>query len=1669
METNATVFEERNLGANYEPEADPKNLLRRLADQKWSRSNTFPDSPDSFTEEFMNKPLVKSPHTPTSPIRRRSKFTQQGTGNNLGRLKRIKKGLKSSGDTWSLSQLSSPVKSLPPTPTSSLNSSISSSASPTRFRPQQRIPKYQNYRKIEEDVIVSPPKDVPIITKEEKKQETPPKKQSDESQQDKLDQKANIRMDRERHKIVSRDLIIVNDVNTLATKPIFNRTNLESHTRATTMATPRITLKMDFNEFYNLRNRQKIQQQQQQTTTHPMEIPTSGTENAKERFIPQRLYIHELDNPSYVPEDEKYAYKDEGFSSDEEEEKKKDVEMMKHNLIMNIQKLKDQPAISPKISAPSTTTPQPRMLPSNVSNVIANGSRVAENNITRSANRKIIFEQPSEREIIREDLGPIIGSAIPIEYTHTRTSRVPAAVDVTRAPGSTVHQQERRTIRNQTEPTVSVVPPQIQGQPVQHMQQTSNVVEDSEHDYQMQRFMYEQQNIAAKLQNYTKLLDDLVKKAQHHFEETAKQHQRSLKETTSNVSVTITQTVNKTLADIHKTSTLFYEQFEQLQAATQKATKSMGTYANVDKRLQKQMEENMKRAEQLSSKLHNIETKTQRSLSLAQSRMERNRNKRLEQSVFGATPNLSLNLPNVNDPKLDLSKFPDLLKPPGWTEDATADTLQQIYNDLAAGHDKQLLEKLLGDGERPDHTKVFKDELDAIEKMKKQIFEQPPAFEHFIDEYDIIESALMKASQIKDKKKQRERPIVRRPEVAVSSINPYVATVPAQPTMTFSELRIKYPQLSNNLLKFSVLSETERKARQEEKDRKRVEEEQKAEELKETEDTKPIQQEHIVQEAPPVQQKPAREVQEVQVQAEVVEIKEQEHIMSSTSEFSSQLARSTAQVQTMPQVGTDQQIQTSAPTTPRQLTTESELSPFSLMLSQSGKVRQNTPQSPVKSPSPVPPIRRIVEVVEKREKSPPKVRTTSPTPEEQPQQQQPQQAPALEKIEIPLHEHIKLKRHDGANKSAMQAKIDVTRAKEIEKQRRQEELEKRLREEQEARARRRALDLQFVIDEVKSDDQGDSTVMGITYTNNRPPKVIKEESQPSKHVRFAESDSVALFTDSHGIVDLHDTEKFMDQLAEKYTQKCMRFISQHLLSEYLNEMTSQYEYQNVEELLRQLRPQFDILKGGILSGELLQFIIDNGISLHDPGLEQLIEALVIDCITRVLKGLEPEWDDDRARGLLSLLYDVPSLEGELRRSEEDILHNIIIKLVIRDILMQREEEKLIRRKLKIVSEEPRPQIPVMAEQEEPVIVVSETPSVKETSEKSTSPIIVEKITATVSTSPPPSPEKAPPIPHYDAELQVDLRPLSPIKPVSTATHVQTESPRRQPRLSVGFPQFFLSDMHHDTREIPQETRSTTAISHQPIRQPTTPPPPPIIIKPVHREIETQTVKAMNEEAQVQTLTSSVRRGEVHVQTPVPESTTTAIQTGISIEELQNEPEKATTSRLPSPIKKPKQEPAQPSSTTSEEEQEIITIPASKRLFPYLEESRIERKLRLELMQGRPIKSYLYRSYGESDDSVSTMSSQGTFSTLSGEPTRKEEIEWAHEVLREAKNTAMYDAFSDDGDYSFSHYEESDTDDDDYSYGELITTRKSIDSISSGSSDLSVLEHHMEYETQEERL
>ncbi len=886
-------------------------------------------------------------------------------------------------------------------------------------------------------------------------------------------------------------------------------------------------------------------------------------------------------------------------------------------------------------------------------------------------------------------------------------------------------------------------------------------------------------------------------------------------------------------------------------------------------------------------------------------------------------------------------------------------------NEKSNEESKQVIEKLLSDNDAPDHTNTIKKDLEDIARMKREALEKPLSLDRLVDEDDIVQAA----------QKRKKKQVVAQP-VSIGVLDTAVSNT-VQLGLSFNELRTKYADLSNNLLKFSLLGEAERRAK------KREEGEREQLRRKEEEAAKHMEELEAKQESPV-------EEQVVKIQDKSAKQVEQE------SSSDSDVFVHSAVVQTLEEERHDQQIQTSAQNSPQLLTTTS---PFSLMLSQS-KRDLGTPQSPHS------PIRQVFytqasDVViekpkKKREKRKAKEeatreRTPSPEPKqprpvEEPKPQSPvrKQSPERPKKQAQeqlLYEQIRMKRGDGTSMSGLQVKIDATREKEIQKQKRQEEIEAHLQREREERERKRALDIQIIVDEE------DRQVNSLFYTNTRLPKPEPPLEDDSKRVRFLEGDSEATFTDGQGI-NTKDSEDFLSQLADKYTEKCIKYISQHVLSAYLNELVTSQRSLALEEIIADLKPQFAQLKGGLLSAQVVQFCMDNGISLHDPGLEQMIQDVVIEAIIRVLRNLEPERDDDLDRGILSLLYEVPSLNDDLIRNQNDLTRDVILKLVIHDILMQREEERKVKKEITRVEPPPTPVII----SNEPIPAPPEPEPPVETNERATSPIPIETVSvATIATSPPPSPEKAPPTPHFDAQLQVDLTEPPLIKPELSSSNTQTEPPKT-PKITVGLPHFFLlSDVHHD-RSLP-ETRSLSGVTHVPTRRASSPE------KIIQREIQTQTLSLMNEDVEIQTMPAASE--EVQIQTKEAETITSAIQTGQSLHFVS-------IPKVPSPLKIPTPK-AKSESTPSPEEE---PIPVSKHLFPYLQESEIEQKLRFEVAQGkRP--SYLYYSLSDSCDSASTLSSQETFSTQSEKPNIRDQMEFAHDLLREANYALIYDSVESD--------------------------------------------------------
>jgi hypothetical protein len=885
-----------------------------------------------------------------------------------------------------------------------------------------------------------------------------------------------------------------------------------------------------------------------------------------------------------------------------------------------------------------------------------------------------------------------------------------------------------------------------------------------------------------------------------------------------------------------------------------------------------------------------------------------------------------------------------------------------MMNEKPNEESKQVIEKLLSDSEAPDHTNTIKKDLEDIARMKREALEKPLSLDRLVDEDDIIQAA----------QRRKKKQLVAQP-VSIGVVDTAVSNT-VQLGLSFNELRIKYADLSNNLLKFSLLGEAERRAkkREEEREQLRRREEEQAKHKEELE----------------AKQKSPVEEQVVEIQHTNAKQLEQE------SSSDSDVSVHSAVVQTLEEERHDQQIQTSAQNSPQ---LPSTTSPFSLMLSQS-KRDLGTPQSPhspirqvfytqesdvvLEQPKKKRDKKRVVkEVPRERTPSPEPTRVQPPVDEPKPQSPVRKQSPERKKQaqEQLLYEQIRMKRGDGTSMSGLQVKIDATREKEIQKQKRQEEIEAHLQREREERERERALDIQIIVDEE------DRQVNSLFYTNTRLPKPEPPLEDDSKRVRLLEGDPEATFTDGQGI-NTKDSEEFLSQLADKYTEKCIKYISQHVLSAYLNELVTSQRSLALEEIIADLKPQFAQLKGGLLSAQVVQFCMDNGISLHDPGLEQMIQDVIIEAIIRALRNLEPERDDDLDRGILSLLYEVPSLNDDLIRNQNDLTRDVVLKLVIHDILMQREEERKVKKEITRVEPPPTPVII----SNEPIPAPPE-PTI-ETNERATSPIPIETVSvATIATSPPPSPEKAPPTPHFDAQLQVDLIEPPPIKPELSSSNTQTEPPKT-PKITVGLPHFFLlSDVHHD-RSLP-ETRSLSGVTHVPTRRAPSPE------KIIQREIQTQTLSLMNEDVEIQTMPAASE--EVQIQTKEAETITSAIQTGQSLHFVS-------IPKAPSPLKIPTPKAKSESPPSPEEE----PIPVSKHLFPYLQESEIEQKLRFEVAQGkRP--SYLYYSLSDSCDSASTLSSQETYSTQSEKPNIRDQMEFAHDLLREANYALIYDSVESD--------------------------------------------------------
>ncbi|KAG2387368.1 hypothetical protein C9374_001700 [Naegleria lovaniensis] len=269
-----------------------------------------------------------------------------------------------------------------------------------------------------------------------------------------------------------------------------------------------------------------------------------------------------------------------------------------------------------------------------------------------------------------------------------------------------------------------------------------------------------------KLTTFQKMLDKLLEQKEREYE-------NILSKTTNQVSSTITNSMSKMGIDIRT----FYKQFEKLQRVTSEITTKFGKQLSDDqKKSQTLLNKQMKQIEDIGRKIELMEKKANQikdqkpikfeSKTISSSRMNR--------SIFDVTSTKELSMEEIHTDML--KKHPSLFKSPNWSEISQLSTLE-IYQ----AEQKYLIDELVGSFD----SSAMKQLSDVVTKDDSSI--------------------LNKSCITIDEKKN-----IPKIKIQTPSLKPMPLLLPQE--ISSDEIQRLYPDFAKNLLKFSILSNEEKKS-----------------------------------------------------------------------------------------------------------------------------------------------------------------------------------------------------------------------------------------------------------------------------------------------------------------------------------------------------------------------------------------------------------------------------------------------------------------------------------------------------------------------------------------------------------------------------------------------------------------------------------------------------------------------------------------------------------------------------------------------------------------------------------------------------------------------------------------------------------------------------------------
>jgi hypothetical protein len=952
-----------------------------------------------------------------------------------------------------------------------------------------------------------------------------------------------------------------------------------------------------------------------------------------------------------------------------------------------------------------------------------------------------------------------------------------------------------------------------------------------------------------KFTTYSKLLDNLVQDATVQFDDSTSQYQRLLQNTMTTVTSNVSDTVNKTMMNMDNQMKQFYNQFQQLQDVTLKTTKSLASYKDVDQKIQRKLNNNLKQVERLSKQVENIEKKTIEKLET----MKQNLTK------TAGMKNIGHQIWDMSHSRLDMNNIkPERLKQkPTWSEASPLNNLEFYRSEQ-----RVLLEELVGKDYYKSNANAPAVKRAQIDGIISQVLPDEDDEEIIKHAHSQVQQKLQIAlKQMKIIEKKRKQKIVnQQSKRKESNVMPVIDMKhEILRGMSLEEIRTKFPQLYHKMLRFSSLQVI---------DRVTTEVSSNTENIPDSET--------IVE--------PIVEIPRMDIAVEANLIPPAEKMENSTDTIDLKMSTENA-------IQTDYNVS----------------EPFSNMLQVQSHKQQEVSASgrttTTKTTTTDKNGKRVTTTITVRDENGPTTTTNQ-----------------ANTIDVP-HETVEYNDQEAVYKQFgnLQHQIDTIYEKE----------QKRLLDERNLRKTQRG-----------GEDLIDyHMARGILYVNRD--RVIQGASDDEDE-RDNEYERVLVQTNLKEKVDL-----FFEEQADNMINRVVQMASGQVLTDYLSRILSQSNIQQESEDYdtNQRIDAFDILRGALLSPDILQYCID-----HDIPVE-IVRQMSIDMIIEIIKSIIRK---DNTITVDNSELKVIEQEGDIQPSKPDET-DIIDKVILMLLRMNWRDQM----KKHAVSTETE------SERVEPVTVQTQT-SIQKLPMVQVEQREPEKVSVNIS-----------------IQTEEEKKEITKIAEERPPVPVEEEIIPSE-RVYLGFPHanfFLLSDgnTNADTIQynniIRVETETAVVETTSPVSD----------ISP------SPTIKSIQQMYEIQTQTSS---DSVHTntQTKLKKQSEYGVQTfNLTTVETQTSVEAPAIVTLPPQIDS-QQQPEQQHVEVEEELSDYYTSSDEddqdpydyRRLLPVLQPSEVERRLRMAAMRAYRDEGLEEESSGTESSSIgiSTISSQNTMSTYS---------------------------------------------------------------------------------------